>query len=283
MDQSYKSGETFIGRELLVKLDKSGDGTLTDVFMNFVYQPVFNSNRLVEGISVFAFEVTDLVLSRRQLESVNQSLKRSNEELQSFAYIASHDLQEPLRTLASYSQLLAKRYQGQLDQDADEFIGFIVSSAKRMQCLIEDVLNHSMIQKSTGAVGYTDPETVLEFVRDNLKDEFAENNACLKFANLPAVKVEREHLAGLFENLISNAIKYRRGDIEPLIEILVHKQGDEYRFQVSDNGIGIDPEYYSKVFEIFQRLHGRDQFAGTGIGLASCKKNRGNLRGEDLG
>ncbi len=212
---------------------------------------------------------------RRQAESrlalYTQELRRSNAELEQFAYVASHDLQEPLRMVASFTQLLAKRYQGKLGQDADEFIGFAVDGATRMQTLINDLLAFSRVGTHARAFEPTDCNAVLQEVLTNLTISVEEARAAVTHDLLPTVPADRIQLVQLFQNLIANAIKFHSPEL-PRIHLTAETQGDSWRFAVRDNGIGIAKEHQEKIFTIFQRLHQRSEYSGTGIGLAICKK-----------
>lgn len=272
LDKVYQTGEAFVGKEYPAFFDKAGDGNIVQCYFNFVYQPIFNSENQVEGISAFVFDVTDIILARQQLEKLNANLELSNQELQSFAYVASHDLQEPLRMITSYSQLLSRRYKNKLGEDAVEFIDNILDGGKRMKILIEDILNYSKISKKEMVTSVVDLNAVIESVTFNLQLSIEESNAILNYGNLPKIKVERIHMLQLFQNIIGNAIKYRKKDTQLIIDISVKQLDNSWLFSISDNGIGINPENFHQIFVIFRRLHGRSEYAGTGIGLASCKK-----------
>jgi PAS domain S-box-containing protein len=208
-----------------------------------------------------------------------QDLNRSNEELEQFANIASHDLQEPLRMVASYTQLLAKRYKGRLDADADEFIAYAVDGSNRMQGLIQDLLAYSRAGTNGREHRKTSTESVLKVALINLRATIEESGALVTHDPLPAIMTDDTQLAQVFQNLVGNAIKYRRAAI-PHVHVSASKSADkEWIFSVRDNGLGIDPQYFEKIFVIFQRLHGRDEFKGTGIGLAICKKMLERLGG----
>jgi signal transduction histidine kinase len=198
-------------------------------------------------------------------------LARSNAELQQFAYAASHDLQEPLRMIASYVGLLAKRYRGRLDQDADEFIEFAVDGAKRMQELIEDLLAYSRVGTRTKAFKPTDCNRVVDEVVQNLRVLITEQAAVVTHDELPVVTADHTQLAQLIQNLVGNAIKFRAEE-PPCVHVGAERRDDQWLFSVEDNGIGIDPKYNDRVFAIFQRLHTRKEYPGTGIGLAICRR-----------
>lgn len=200
-----------------------------------------------------------------------ERLRRSNENLEQFAYVASHDLQEPLRTMASYSQLLERRYKDKLDKDANDFIDFIVDAASRMQRLITDLLAYSRLRHIETSGDFVDCNKVLSRVLASMKQGIAESNASVTFDNLPVIKGHEVNLIQLFQNLIGNAIKFCAGN-DCRIHISAKRNEGEWLFSVKDNGIGIEPQYQEKIFMIFQRLHKKDEYSGTGIGLAICKK-----------
>jgi PAS domain S-box-containing protein len=210
-------------------------------------------------------------LEERVLERT-EALMRSNEELQQFAYVASHDLQEPLRTVSIYAQLLAKRYAGQLQGDADQFIQFIVESAERMENLIHDLLDLSRIDgREDEFVHAMSCEEALDDAVSNLRSLIEENGAQITHTPLPAVRGNPVQLARLFQNLLANAIKYRTAE-PPLIHVAVEAGGDAWLFSVRDNGIGIAPEYAEKIFGIFKSLEPGHKSSGSGIGLAICRR-----------
>ncbi len=216
------------------------------------------------------------ITERKQAEEIllqkNDELRRSNAELEQFASVASHDLQEPLRMVASYTQLLARRYTGKLDADADEFIAFAVDGAARMQRLIRDLLSYSRVGSQGQAIVETSSEKALGQAIRNLRGAIDESGAVVSHDPLPVVQADETQLIQLFQNLVGNAIKYRGTGI-PNVRISAARTGmTKWMFAVTDNGLGIDPQYFDKIFGMFQRLHKRDEFAGTGIGLAICKK-----------
>lgn len=216
-------------------------------------------------------EDRELVKTSHALKQSVGELTRSNADLQQFAYVASHDLQEPLRMVASYTQLLAKRYKGKLDADADEFIGFAVDGATRMQQLIKDLLAFSRVTTQRVAAVPTECTPALQSALDNLRMAIEKQQAVVTHDPLPTVVADGSQLTQLFQNLISNAIKFH-GEQPPRVHISATRNGSEWVFAVRDNGIGIDPQYAARIFVIFQRLHTSADYPGTGIGLALCKK-----------
>ena len=216
-------------------------------------------------------EKNDLVEARQKLEESVSELGRSNADLQQFAYVASHDLQEPLRMVSSYTQLIARRYKGKLDADAEEFIAFAVDGANRMQRLILDLLAYSRVNTAGRQFEPTAMETVLKAALNNLTDAVKESQAIITHDPLPAVMGDDKQLAQLFQNLLSNAVKFG-GAQPPRIHISAKQTDGEWLFSVRDHGIGLDPQYADRIFVIFQRLHTREEYPGTGIGLAICKK-----------
>ena len=216
-------------------------------------------------------DITQRRLMEEELRERTESLEQSNKELEQFAYIASHDLQEPLRMVASYTQLLSKRYKGKLDSDADDFINYAVDGANRMQMLINDLLDYSRVGTRGKEFVITEFDTVMKKTLGNLKKAIEESDAKVTIDPLPSLMVDGGQIGQLFQNLISNAIKFR-GNVPPQIHISSEKNENKWTFSVRDNGIGIDPEYSSRIFEIFQRLHSKEEYPGSGIGLAICKK-----------
>jgi light-regulated signal transduction histidine kinase (bacteriophytochrome) len=207
-----------------------------------------------------------------EAEATLTALKQSNEDLQQFAYVASHDLQEPLRTIASYTQLLARRYHSKLDEQADEFIGFIVDAARRMSELIQDLLAYSRAANAPEQPPHqiVPMGQVFRAVQTNLKASIDDSGATVTAGELPVVKADAAQMVQLLQNLISNGIKYR-GEEPPRISVSAERADDDWIFSVEDNGIGIDPQYQERIFGIFKRLHG-SKYPGTGVGLAICKR-----------
>ncbi|MCS0603041.1 ATP-binding protein [Streptomyces sp. LP11] len=210
--------------------------------------------------------------SRRLLDEQAEDLRRSNTELEQFAYVASHDLQEPLRKVSSFTQLLQRRYGGQLDAKADQYIAFAVDGANRMQVLINDLLAFSRVGRVHNDHQTVDLEAVFGRTVENLSVTVEETGAEITHDTLPTVVGDSTQLGMLWQNLLSNAVKFRSPDRPPRIHVSAGREGDEWEFAVADNGIGIAPEFREKVFVLFQRLHTKDAYPGTGIGLAMCKK-----------
>lgn len=207
-----------------------------------------------------------------EVERQAADLRRSNAELEQFAYVASHDLQEPLRKVASFCQLLQSRYGGQLDERADQYIDFAVDGAKRMQSLINDLLAFSRVGRVETEMTVVDGDELLQRAIANVASAIEESGARITAAPLPPLLVEPNLVVALLQNLLANAIKFRRPDTHPHLEISVVDRDGEHEFAVHDDGIGIQPEYAERVFVIFQRLHTKEEYEGTGIGLAMCRK-----------
>ena len=201
-----------------------------------------------------------------------ERIVRSNEELERFAFMASHDLQEPLRMVTSFTALLEKHYADKLDARAKEFIQFASSNAKRMQALIYDLLEYARIGKISETARETDLNSIFSTVKENLAHSIDEAHAVIQCASLPVVNGNPARMVSLFQNLIGNAIKYRKSEQTLCVEVSVSKKNEEYLFLVADNGIGMKQEYCQKIFEPFQRLHRDTKFSGTGMGLPICRK-----------
>jgi light-regulated signal transduction histidine kinase (bacteriophytochrome) len=208
------------------------------------------------------------ITERKHMED---DLRRSNAELEQFAYVASHDLQEPLRAVAGMTQLLQKKYQGQLDERADEYIGHTVEAANRMQALISDLLEYSRVDRRGKPFELVHTGDCLRSALRNLDVSIRESGASIQADELPTLLADATQMIQLFQNLIGNSIKFRGGK-EPQIHIGVVRLADAWQFSVRDNGIGIESHYFERIFQVFQRLHTRREYAGTGIGLSLCKK-----------
>jgi light-regulated signal transduction histidine kinase (bacteriophytochrome) len=216
-------------------------------------------------------EIAERKLAMAALAAKEERLRRSNTELEQFAYVASHDLQEPLRMVGSYTQLLSRRYKGKLDADADEFIGFAVDGVTRMQRLINDLLQYSRVETKGREPEPTQSEPALEHALANLKMTIEDNQATVTHDPLPTVMADDRQLEQLFQNLVGNAIKFH-GAEPPKVHVRAERSSGGWTFAVKDNGIGIEPQYFDRVFQVFQRLHTMKEYPGTGIGLAVCKK-----------
>jgi light-regulated signal transduction histidine kinase (bacteriophytochrome) len=221
--------------------------------------------------AAFVRDVTERKRWEQQLARRTEELLRSNAELEQFAYVASHDLQEPLRIVISYTKLLASRYAGRLDADADEFLAFAADGATRMQHLIQDLLSYSHVTTEGGELQPIDSRAACGQAIGNLRTAIMESGAEVTHGWLPTVRADPTRLIQLFQNLIGNAIKYRDGRI-PQIQITATPVEDRWIFSVHDNGIGIERRYFERIFQMFQRLHTRKEYEGTGIGLAICRK-----------
>ena len=242
------------------------------VWLSLSGEPVFDEERRFRGYRGVGTDITERKRAQGVLRAAYDDLARSNAELQQFAYVASHDLQEPLRMIGSYTQLLERRYADKLDRDAREFMGFIVDGATRMKQLIEDLLAYSRVGTRGKELRPVQAQAVLDKALANLRASLEQSAATVTHDPLTEVSADDTQLAQLLQNLIANAIKFRKKDEAPRIHVGAEDAGDEWRFSVADNGIGIEPQYFDRIFMVFQRLHTRDEYPGTGIGLAICKK-----------
>lgn len=232
---------------------------------------IFSENGEVEALEGFISDITERKHAEQELDRKARELAASNAELEQFAYAASHDLQEPLRMIAGYTQLLVRRYRGKLDSDADEFMRFTIEGTERLQTLIRDLLSYSRVGRTALTSERIGLDECARASLDNLRAALEENTASVEIGPLPTVQGQRSQLIQLFQNLIGNAVKYH-GEDPPQVRISAERCGDEWLFAVQDNGIGIDPRFHEQVFELLRRLHSRSEYSGTGIGLAICKK-----------
>lgn len=245
------------------------DGT---VFWSYACVTLFIHSIFGKVLLTIYTDITQRKKNELEIQQLLENLEISNKELEQFAYVSSHDLQEPLRMIASYTQLLEKRYKDKLDADALDFIHYAVEGANRLQKLINDLLDYSRITSRGRELEKVDTSMILGYVISNLQQLIAENSAFITIDDLPLVQADESQLVRLFQNLIANAIKFKKKTESPKIHISCKKKNNLYEFSVSDNGIGIDMQYQEKIFTIFQRLHTIKDYPGTGIGLAICKR-----------
>ena len=263
--QRALAGETFTVTE------NCADPAREDSVYEVRYYPITDR----KGNPIAACHIARDISERKRFENIllrqSEELKRSNAELEQFAYVASHDLQEPLRMVASYMQLLAERYQGKLDAKADKYIAYAVDGARRMQVLINDLLALSRVNSRGAEFKPVDCESVFDQVLHDLAISIRDSNAVVEHGPLPTLMGDERQVGQLLQNLIGNALKFH-GERAPHIRVHATQEHDHWLFQVQDNGIGIAPEHSERIFVLFQRLHSRQKYGGTGIGLAICKK-----------
>jgi PAS domain S-box-containing protein len=270
IQEVFEEGKTELETQLVSRSGKATPFYLTGMRTTFHDEPILIGT---------GTDISELVETQKKLETFNQELQRSNQELQRFAYIASHDLQEPLRMVISYLQLLEQRYKEHLDQDAREFIQYAVDGASRMKQLINDLLTYSRVGSQGTRFKKLDLNHILGQAHIQLKHAIQENGAVISTEELPTIWADERQMVQLFQNLIGNSIKFR-GEANPVIHIQAREHPEEWLFSVQDNGIGIDPRYSKKIFVIFQRLHREERFPGTGLGLAICKRIVEQHKGE---
>ena len=266
--KTLKTGKSIMGVEM-EGITSSKPGVLRTWIVQSV--PFKDIEGDIIGISFSVLEITEMKMAQKELFETVKKLKLSNEELQRFAYVVSHDFKEPLRMVLSFTQLLESRYKGKFDNEADEFIGFIIEGSKRMERLLDDLLTYSRITSAEDKYSEIDLETIIEESLFPLKLIIDENNVEITWDSMPTVLINRTQMIHVFQNLLTNAIKFRN-NINPMINISAKIEEDQWIFGVSDNGIGIDPHYHKRIFEVFQRLHRRDEYDGTGMGLFLTKK-----------
>ena len=250
-----------------VRVRKDGKGIEVSVTIS----PIRDSSGAIVGVSKVAHDISERKRAEQRLADKVEELARSNRDLEQFAYAASHDLQEPLRMVASYTQLLAERYGGKLDENADKFLGYAREGALRMQVLIRDLLTFSRVVQAGVPRKNVDCDVALEEALQSLTAAIEESGAVVTHTALPNIWADQTQIAQVFQNLIGNAIKFHNG-APPQCAVSAEKSGCNWLFSVSDKGIGIAPEYAENIFVVFQRLHARSEYPGNGIGLAICKK-----------
>ncbi len=246
---------------------KNGD----DFWTHGSVSPIYDHSGFHTGNLTMYTDINERKNVENKIQKTLDELKRSNQELERFAYVSSHDLQEPLRMVTLYSQLLEKRYKNSLDSDADDFIEYIVENAKRMKQLIDDLLEYSRVTSQAKEFENVDMEKLLDIVLSNLSISIGENRVKVTHESLPTIFADKNQMLQVLQNLITNAIKFR-GEKSPEINITAKKYKNNWKFSVTDNGIGIKPEHQKQIFDVFKRLHTRQEYPGTGIGLSICQK-----------
>ncbi len=255
---------------------------ITQYFSSSI-SPIFGADEEINNLVFISRDISEQKRAEMKIKEMNATLekkvnertielKNSNNELEQFAYVASHDLQEPLRTISNFAGLFERQYKGKLDDKADEYLSFISSSTTRMQILIKDLLEYSRIGKNDKDMAEVNCNQLIKEVLNDMSESINENKAKVHSDALPVIKGYAVEMKSLFQNLISNAIKFQTPGAHPVIKIKVKDKGKEWLLGVEDNGIGIDKKYYDKLFIIFQRLHNKAEYPGTGIGLVQCKK-----------
>ncbi|MGH9659032.1 MAG: sensor histidine kinase, partial [Bryobacteraceae bacterium] len=265
MLEQVRSGETVRGLEGRLRVR---DGSVKEVLIGANGR--WEGGRLVY-VRCFTTDITERKRAEEDLKRTAAELGRSNADLQQFAYVASHDLKEPLRMVAGFTQLLARRYGDKFDSTGEEFLSFVTDGVARMQALIDDLLQYSRVGSRPKKFEPVDTAEVVQQALANLGKALEESDAEVSARALPQVTGDPVQLVQLFQNLIGNAVKFR-AERKPAVKVAARRKGDEWVFLVRDNGIGFEAESYDRIFEIFQRLHGKAEYPGTGIGLAVCKK-----------
>lgn len=234
--------------------------------------PRFLPDKTFAGYMGSCLDITEMKLVQQELAGYTAELKRSNEELENFAYVASHDMQEPLRMIASYIQLIQKGIESGKTVELSEFMKYVTDGVTRMQLLISDLLQFSRVNSKGSPFVKVDVNDLLRVVQTNISEKVKETNTLIKVERMPIVMADRTQLMRLFQNLLENAIKFRSPNRQPIVTVSVEESELFFTFSVADNGIGIENKFYNRIFVIFQRLHSREEYEGTGIGLAVCKK-----------
>lgn len=260
------AGETWAGEYVVCHRD----GHCFPVYTNKT--PVYDEEGALIAVIAVSHDISESRKAEESLRVYTQRLKTSNEELQRYAYVASHDLQEPLRGIVSFSQLLSRRYRGRLDETADEYLDFIVEDGQRMQALINDLLQIARVETTGRPFEPTDVAEVIASASRLIEVPLLEAGGTVTVGPMPRVLADPQQLEQVFANLMGNAVKYHRPQVPPAIAISAERHGDWWEFAVTDNGIGIEPEYFDQIFEMFRRLHTKNEYEGTGIGLAVVKR-----------
>jgi PAS domain S-box-containing protein len=235
--------------------------------------PIYNDNNILSGIIGISSDITEEVKNKELLNQYTYELERSNEELEQFAFVASHDLQEPLRMISSFMELLQRKYEDQLDEKGHLYINFAIDGAKRMRQIILDLLAYSRASKPTEGKEEVDLNQLNLEYQQLRRQLISEKKAVIKSDHLPTLNTYRAAITQIFHCLLDNALKYSKGNLTPIIVIQVLENKSEWKFSIEDNGIGIDIEFFEKIFLIFQRLHNKDAYSGTGIGLTIAKRH----------
>ena len=264
LDSVLSTGQPFVRNDFHVSYDQDGDGHSEDHWFNFVYHPLQEHDGTVSGVVVACSEVTTQVVSRRELERVNK-------ELEEFAYVASHDLQEPIRIVNIYTQQILRSLP-QTDARINQYAGFVHQAVGRMRTLISDLLTYSRtVQSDELPIGVADLSASFAEAISVLDNLIKESQAVVSSGPLPIVRGDTSQFAHVFQNLLSNALKYRRSDALPEIRIVAERHGDSWVISIRDNGIGFEQQYAERIFGLFKRLH-KDEYPGTGLGLAICQR-----------
>lgn len=262
------SWQAILSSKVPLRFEKELDGVILD----FNIYPIFDAHEKVDRLAIFAQNITTRRSAEEKLQTTMADLERSNLELEQFAYVASHDLQTPLRVISGYLQLLESNYESKLDESGKEFIAFACDAALRMQGMIEDLLTFSRVGTTGRSFEPTDCNAVLDYVLILLGNRIEASGAEISRSALPIIMADESQLEQLWQNLIGNALKFRKADVAPHIQVGASRRDEDWLFSVKDNGIGIGSQYYKRIFALFERLHGQTEYEGTGLGLSICKK-----------
>ena len=237
-------------------------------------------NKLHEKQALLEKQQQEILQKNLELKAIEEKLRLSNQELENFAFIASHDMKEPLRMIGMYTQLTRKKLNSQLDNTTTDYMNFVTDGVNRMQTLLNDLLQYARLNKEQKDIRPVNLNNVLSIIKHNLQITIKETDAQINNTNLPIITASVSEMSQLFQNLIANAIKFRKTGLSPKIEIAVIEQDNEYLFSFKDNGIGIKKEYQERVFNVFEKLHTQQEYEGSGIGLSTCRKIVENLGGK---